>query len=74
MNKLDACPVCGTRLVMPDILKRRYVDVSWPRRARKALIAVHCPKCPVTADVFEDTGVLVCFTPNQPLNVQVVRR
>jgi ribosomal protein S27E len=72
--KLDDCPVCGARLVMPDILKRRVIKGRWADgRTTRTLVTVRCPKCPVTADVFEDTGVLICFAPNQPLKVRVAR-
>jgi len=64
---LSTCPVCGTRAVMPD---KPVYDV---RVGRKVIVDIRCTGCPAALTLFESTGHIVCFIPNQVLKVRRVR-
>lgn len=63
--ELARCPVCKARPPYPDAPQRDR------RGGRTVMAGIKCPGCPATLDIFEDTGKLCAFTPNQPFTVKV---
>ena len=71
---LNACPVCDSRMTMPESPTYDLRGPAANGQMRKVVVDVRCAACPAAVTYFVDTGHLCCFRPNQPLRVRNVPR
>lgn len=65
MTDFWKCPMCDSKLVMPDKPNR----VKSPA-GLDVITDVPCPKCPAVMRIRADNGFVMGFTPNQPIHVR----